>query len=345
MLDGLARVHNGGKVNEKKYSIIFLVLAGLLFSLFALYNYTDILITHEKPAEDDKSVEQIEMIYSYIKSHDINKKTKISFLINKDAIISDIINDEYGKEFNSENGLTILARSVNDTNSIDLFANKELNRYKNTYSNDEYVINSSDISCNNVCKHYQFLKDNKIYMDIIEIYIKASDEDISVITYQMNNKELSQELINDIINSIKITYDAIYKIGVIENNKLIIKLKKMNDEIIKLILDNNVFEEVESKSNTSAKTIVKNKNNGSLTYITLHFKRLDLNIKDDIDMYHNMTDPGSNVTEIMVDDKKVYQYDLGNHNSYAYIINDDYALLISPDSNSTSISDFLNFNS
>ena len=73
---------------NKKYGFIFLFLAIILFSMFALYNYTD-LFNKKTPIPIDSKNEENKIKYGYVKSHDIDSKIKISFPIEDNLVLED----------------------------------------------------------------------------------------------------------------------------------------------------------------------------------------------------------------------------------------------------------------
>ena len=166
--------------------------------------------------------------------------------------------------------------------------------------------------------------------------------DKAIIIYQVNNKELPTGLIDNVIKNIKLSYDATYSQGTIEGEKLNINLSNGNNKKITVVLNNNVYEEIENQANSNNVTVVNNKTINKKVYLIYRLKSLAETIKEDIDYYHNLENPGSNVKETTINGKTIYEYDIDGVLNYAYIIDDDSALLIQPLDNSINVEDFLN---
>ncbi len=328
---------------SKKYGFIFLGLGIILLGLAGLSMYTDLFKTDE-PEPDNPPDNPIVVFKTYdsIKTKDINKKTKITFPIIDDLAIDSLHSDYYNKYYaNTDNTINILGNIYNE-NTLSSFVTSDYQDNYQSLQNDGYKVESNDIECSYICKRYKVYKDNQLYSDELKIFIQSSDIDIAKITYKSSLNELADDLIKSIIENITISYDATYQNSEEKDGKLYIKLSASDNKTITLILDSNIYEEVADKNSNKNTINVNNKNTNTKTFLHLRIKQFASTIKKDIDMYYNMTNPGSNVKEIMVDNKVIYQYDINGNNSYAYIIDDDCALLINSDSDSIELSDFLN---
>ena len=328
---------------NKKYGFIFLGLGLLLIILFALYNYTDLFIKSD-PKKDDNPKEIITDVveYDYIKSYDITKKIKLTFGVIKDLVVSEKFNMEFYRYYsNADDTISFSATMIKKNTKVETYANEQIKIYQEQEEKNGYTVTNQNIDCKYLCKKIKLVNDIETIYET-RIYIQVSDNDIAEIKYQVKNQDISIDTINKIIDNIKMTNDATYKISNVDGNNLIVPLKS-DDENVTVTLNSEIYEEIEDGLNNVNRTTIKNKNNNSVVRLIARSKVMASTIEEEVDMYHNMTDPGSNRKEIKLNDKVFYEYTIENHRNYAYIINDNLAIIIEPDNNDTfNLNDFTN---
>ncbi len=319
---------------NKKYGFIFLVLGIIMFGLFGLYNYTKIFSNNTPNEKPEKKEEDIK--YDYVKSHDIDDKTKISFPILSDLMIDEYYSDDFYKYYKNNNDFSLMTGVINLDGTIDEYNSNEENRYKG-YESQGMKVSRRSVECNYSCKSTQvYNKDNSIFMDEIKVYYLLSSNEVFELTFQQLNKKFEKNLIDEFINKIKISFDAQYSIGEIVGDKLNINLKMPNKKTLIIKLDNNKYEEVIKDINSNRLTTIKEKNSDNEFKLFIQYKRTNESIQNEIDEYYS----NGNKKEITIGSYKVFEYTINNEKSYAIIISDDVALLIQNKHGIININDF-----
>ena len=320
---------------KKNFGYYLLILAVVMFILFFVFNKSS-------ENKDNKASNQTEedSNYSYIKSYDTVSKAMIKFPIFQNMHSINMINDDHGKNYTDDNGLSIIANVYNNDTDLNAFVDEKESSYQSEMQNLGYTVDVSDVKCQYLCKRYKTSNNNQLVDDMFLVYIQLSNIDLASLSLQASGKELSSEMISSFIENISITNDAKYTIGAFDGNDLILKFK-IDNKRVSIKLDSSKYKEIESDMNSNSFTTVTSNTNSNI-YLSIRKRVMANNIKDDIDMYYNLTDPGSNVKEIKVDDKIFYEYDMGEVKNYAYIIDDDNALLISSNDSLIDINDFKN---
>ena len=319
---------------NKKYGFIFLVLGIIMFGLFGLYNYTKIFSNNTPNEKPEKKEEDIK--YDYVKSHDIDDKTKISFPILSDLMIDEYYSDDFYKYYKNNNDFSLMTGVINLDGSIDEYNSNEENRYKG-YESQGMKVSRRSIECIYSCKSTQiYNKDNSIYMDEIKVYHLLSSNEVFELTFQQMNKKFDNNLIDEVINKIIITYDANYTSGAIVGDKLNINLRMSKNKSLIIKLDSNKYEEVIKDINTNRLTTIKEKNSDIELKLLIQYKRDNVSIYNEIDEFYGQGDK----KEINIDSYKAFEYTINNEKSYAIIIDDEVALLIQNKQGIIDINDF-----
>lgn len=323
---------------EKKHGFIFLSFGFLLLVMFVIYNYKDIFEAKKNNSSD--SVKITGFNYDFVKSRDINKKTKILYLVKSELSIADDIDDYYKYYINSD-GLFLTATIVSFNGTIKTYSANQYSVFKKGYEKDGQTISTNNIDCKYLCSRDKVLKsDGSVLIDSFRMYIQISPSELFELNYRLDNKELSEELINLVINNIIVNNDATYLIGNIsgDENKLFLDFNLKNDEAIVVTLDGNKYEEIPTKYNSQRLTTVRNINNDAEVMLMIRYKRNNTSLKDDVDSFWYSVDSKK---ELMVNDKKFYEYSIGETKNYAYLM-EDKALLIQALNGTIDINDFTN---
>ncbi len=322
---------------KKKHGFIFLSFGFLLLVVFLIYNYTNIFKVNN-PSSDNLDTSGFN--YDYVKSRDINKKTKISYLVKNELSIGNDVDDYYKYYYNSDN-LFLTATIVSSNDPIKAYSVNKYNVLKEDYEKDGNTISSSNIECKYLCSRDKVLKkDGSILLDNLRLYIQISPSELFELNYRFENKELPDELINIVISNIKVNNDATYLIGNIddENDKLLLNFSLKNDEMLTVTLDSNKYEEIPTGYNSKKQTTIQNINTNARALLSIRYKRNNHSLLDDVDSFWHSA---YTKKEIVVNDKKFYEYSLGKTKNYAYLM-EDKALLIESINKSVDIKDFSN---
>ena len=244
--------------------------------------------------------------------------------------------DEYNVVYkNSGDNIYIEALTVESKLTLEEYDNNYLQTYYTGLETVGLTYDTQVEKCDYYCKRYKIYKDNKIVDDKFKIYIKMSDTDIGELTLYSNNRDLPEELINGFKKDIKISYDATYKMGKINNNKLVFDFNIEEDKYVVLKIDNGKYEEVENSVNTLYITTIKDKNNNSLINVTLRKKQMGKTINEDLNYYFKTE---TKAEEIKQNNKTFYKYSLDNKTYYVYLIDENMALLL--ETNKIELNDF-----
>ena len=319
---------------KRKYGFIFLITGIIMFILYGVYNYTNLFVSKKNP---DNTIETIK--YDYVKSHDMNEKTKITFRVIGNMIMNDYYSDDFYKYYTNSDNLSLTAYISDYKESIDDYESEKYDIFKSPYELKGQTVTSSDILCQYICKRYKvYNKDNTVSADNLKVYIKVSESEMFELSYHMNNEEFSNENIENTINSIKITNDAVYKFGEVVDNKLIINLKIQKEKTLDIILDSSKYEEVIKGSNSIHLTHILNTETNKTVALLIMLKKENSDFALDIDNYFN----NGIKKESEVNGMKTYEYTLNDNKYYVIMIDDETALIIETKGESIDINDFTN---
>jgi len=324
---------------NKKYGFIFLGLGILLLVLFAIYNYTDVF---NKSNNSNSNILEIESGYDYIKTKNINNRSRIIFPV-PEGMAKDDFSDEYSRFYTSDKSI-FNALIIDSDVLLEDFENDEHIKYLKEMQDLGYKVSNSEIECKYICKRYKIYKNDELYLDELRVYIKSSSTDIAILFYQEKNEEISSETINKIVDNIRIDNYATYKIGNIEKDKLNLKFTLENGKNVSIVLDSDKYEEIEDEINVTNRTTIKDKTNDSEIVLTIKYHVSDITTKEDIDTYYRYGQPGITVEEMKVNNKVFYEYDNYGIKGYGYIIDNNTSLLIDIREGQVELSDFININ-
>ena len=320
---------------KKKYAFIFLGLGLLLLILYVLYDNTDII------KNNDSSNDNLEIAYDYVKSFDLNKKTKISFPKIDGLSLMEYSSDGFSKIYsNSDNTKLLMASVYSDNDSIEKLVEKQLSSFKMSYEANGERVTDDTITCSYSCHRYRSYKaDNSLHADELVILYKVTSNEIFNLTYHAEKIELSQEEIDNIVNNIKISNDAEYSNSSVTGDKLTVKMNLRDNKIIEIVFDSKVYEEVISGSNNIRSTELKNVENETSVVLSVKLKTPIRELLEDIDLYFDSTNRYERENEKYT----VYGYELGESTAYAIMIDDETALLVNTRNGALELNDFLNF--
>ena len=312
---------------KKSHGFIFLILGVLLLVVYVLYSKTDIFKGKTNDVEEPSVVTE-DIKYDYVKSYDVNSKTKISFPIFDNLKVDPQYTEDYGKKYSNENDIYYSVIVKKSDLSLNEYILNQSGSILELYDGNERTIVTDDVECSNLCKRYQVMDGEKLLADYLEIYIKSSSSDITEISYHVLNNKISNDVIKTLVNHIKLSSDAVYTVGTIDGSNLNLLLDLGNNKKITVSLDSNVYEEVVDEYNTNRRTMIKNKNTNATFAIKGIPKLSNKTMLESVDIYEYSPDPGSNRNEIVVGDKTFYSYPLDGITDYSYIVDSDSAILI-----------------
>ena len=320
---------------KKNKKSILLFFGLLIFSLFITIKYTDVFVI-----KNAKSYVPIDgAIYDYVKSFNMNSKTRISYPVFHELNILDSSN-EFCKFYLSADGLYLSACIEKNNNNIDSVYLSKYNEFKNQYNLNSYKFSSSDIKCDNYCQRYKVSNtDGSLVVDELRIFLNSSTNELFELVYHSEGKELSPDLINAVINNIIITHDATYYVGSVEDDILSLKFNLKNDKTVIILLNSNDYKEVINGNNTSTTTILRNKVTNSEIRLYLHSKSSNIDYMKYIDEFWGNYDSKK---EISVNNNTFYEYVVGKTVNYARLIDDNIILFIKSINGTIDIKDFVN---
>ena len=326
---------------KKKYSFIFIALGVFLLILGLVFHYTNLFDKKESKESSDPT--PIIIKKDYIKSHDIEKKTKVSFPLLDDLEVDKMYVDEFSKKyFNNETATFYSATIIESDKSAEEYSDYEFKMYNDMFTQENgFKVSKNDLECKYLCNKYEISINNELIQQITNIYIKTSDSDLALITYKSSIDGKENEEINKIINNITVSNDASYTIGKINGNNLEIDFTLDNNKTVILTLDSNKYEEIPDGDSTHRQTLIRNKDKNGTTVIRAYNKPDDMTINAFADRYFNADEPGSNKKDVSISNNEIYEYDLNGFNGYAFIIDEDRLLLFHGNS-TIDLNDFLN---
>ncbi len=313
---------------KKSHGFIFLILGILLLVLFVLYNNTNLFTGNKSEVEEPKPINDNNK-YDYVKSYDINTKAKISFPVLSNLSAEPLYVEDYAKKYSNENDGKYYSIVVNKSDlTLEEYSIEKSGSIIEEYEGNQKKIVPSDIECANLCKRYQVMDGEKLLADYLEIFIKTASGEITEISYYETNNKIADDIINNIVSHIKVSNDAVYKVGTIEGNNLNIPLDLGNNKKITVSLDKNIYEEVEREENTVRRTTIRDKET-NLTFVIRGLTKLsNKTMLESVDISEYSPDPGSNRKEVTVGNKTFYEYSLDGIVDYSYIVDSDSAILI-----------------
>ncbi len=323
---------------------IFIALGIILLVLGLVFNFTNVFSKKDsKDPNPTPTTTPVPLKFDYVKTHDIEKKTKVSFPILNNLEVNKLYVGEFTKEYyDNKNAIFYRIDVIESNKTAEEYSDFDQETVNIMFNKDNgYKISKENIECQYLCKKYEITKDDEIIQIQFYAYIKTTDNDIAVISYKDPTNNKVNDTINTIIKNIDVTYDATYTIGETNNGNLDLKFTTDNNKNITLSLDGNVYEEVPDGFNTKKETRVKKINTDEEIVLKTHIKTDDITIDEFADKYFNVQNPGSNKKDISSSDKKIYEYDLNNIKGYAFIIDDDTVLLVMSSSD-ININDFVN---
>lgn len=208
---------------------------------------------------------------SYLKSHDTNKKTIISYPVMKNVENKDVSSEFTNSYYYSD--ISISSYVVNNTD-IESFIEKTLSDFS-TDENIKYNYNKGNFNVNELEIPYlkvSYIVDEK-YVDEFYFLIKISDDEFAVINYFSNDKKLTDEFISRVAKEIKKEDNkASYLITTAKDGFLYGTLTSMvegKSEPVKFnfTVRGDIYEEVVDGKNTKNHTTFKKKDDKTtITY-------------------------------------------------------------------------------
>ena len=329
---------------KKNHGFILIVLGIILLIIGLISNYTNLF--SKKDSQDptpNPTSTPVPLKKDFVKSHDIEKKTKVIFPILTDLEINKLYVGEFQKEYNDVENAIYYRISINESDkSAEEYSDFDLDTVKIMFKKEDgFSFSDEKVECQYLCKKYEISKNDEAVQILFYEYIKTSNDDVAVISYNGPANDKTNEIINTIIKNIDVTNDASYTIGKINNGNLDLVFTTDNNKKITLSLDSSAYEEVADGFNTQKETRVKNINTNDVIVLKTHIKTDDSTINEFADKYFNSQKPGSNKKDISSSGKEIYEYDLGGSTGYAIIIDDETALLMISLS-SVNVNDFIN---
>lgn len=330
-------VNKGGLM--KKYqsvSLICLLLGISLIIVGTVLNYN----------QSNKPINQIpnddfHNSYTYIKTHDIQKRTRVKFLLIDNSKPILYANDEYNRLYVNEEEKFYTDASIFETDaSVEDFYNNSIDIYRKELKNENITIKTKSIQCDYLCYQIDLLRDNTLIEESLYIYISTSEKDLGIINYYFKNGTFSPDLIEKLISSILIDYDAKYNIGNVEDNKTTIILEDQDEhKKVRFSLDVGNYREVENEVNTFNTTTVLNIKNNYYTMLKMYSRKVSDDILVDIEKSYEC----KNKEKVILSNRSFYKYQVEDKNLYAYVINDNNAILIITKDDITETDDLVNF--
>ena len=301
------------KDNYLLVSVILIIVIILLFCITRVFKNK----TPSKASLDNAS-------YAMVKTHNINTRTQVSFPVFNDFKVNEKNSDDFEKEYTNDNNskLYVIFHKLEGTPSDD-FVTYKYDVFKSLYEEDKYLVNSSNIKCNHTCRRYQVYLDDNIYLDVVKVFIEFSKEDIFELTYEQKKADISDDIIETIVNNIYITNDASYMSGVLDEEYLRITLNLLNYARLHINFDGSKYEEVEDGDNSIHQTTIRNINNDSTSKLGILFSYPKESLLETLDTYYKT----NSRNKIKIGDKEGYEYSLDNKKAYAIILDNDSALI------------------
>ena len=302
---------------KKKYGLILLILGLILLVFGIMFGFINI--------GDDYKIKK----YDFIKSHNMDKKTRALFPIFDSFVANDIYNDDFTRSYINDEGLYLSAFVMDKEVSLEKYIAEQLDKVSLSLKNDNKKIDSKDVECNFTCKRYKIYdNEDNLITDELKIYIEPSSNEVFEISYSSEKEELSNKLINKIIDNIKTDNEAKYKLGTINNNKLNIDLKISSNKVLSIVLDSDQYKEIEDRNNSERVTIVTDDDSKSVLALTIRYNNTDKTFDEFINNFYNYDGEVVKGQEIQLEKLLFYKYSINEKLYYVHIIDDKCALVI-----------------
>lgn len=325
----------------KKKSLIIIIL-GIILLCSGMF----LTINSNKSKDNGNSDNNANKKYDFgeIRTIDVNKKTLLSFPIYKN--MRQIYDGDYSKVYDLEGNLHLVVAEIEN----EFIENREIEheRLKNSesikdYTEKEIVVDTSISESDINSKLFSYNSEDDGFVSTLEIYVKLSNIDYALIELVNNEKAITEEEAKDYIKNLKITYNAKYNIGRIENNELIFELdttenNKKYGSVLKL--DSNKYKEIEHKNNNKNSTKIENITTKEEIDVFLNYLSNEnkVEIKERIESFFGI----NNFKEEKINDSTVYVATSNEALIYVYNINNEAIVTIMFPKDYKYIDDFKN---
>ena len=306
----------------KKKSLIVIIL-GIILLCSGIF----LTINSNKSKNNGNSDNNTNKKYDFgeIRTIDVNKKTLLSFPIYKN--MRQIYDCDYSKVYDLEGNLHLVVAEIEN----EFIENREIEheRLKNSesikdYTEKEIVVDTSISESDINSKLFSYNSEDDGFVSTLEIYVKLSNIDYALIELVNYEKAITEEEAKDYIKNLKITYNAKYNIGRIENNELIFELdttedNKKYESVLKL--DSNKYKEIENKNNNKNSTKIENITTKEEIDVFLNFLSNEnkVEIKERIESFFGI----NNFKEEKINNYTVYVATSNESLFYVYNINNE----------------------
>ena len=306
----------------KKKSLIVIIL-GIILLCSGIF----LTINSNKSKDNGNSDNNTNKKYDFgeIRTIDVNKKTLLSFPIYKN--MRQIYDGDYSKVYDLEGNLHLVVAEIEN----EFIENREIEheRLKNSesikdYTEKEIVVDTSISESDINSKLFSYNSEDDGFVSTLEIYVKLSNIDYALIELVNYEKAITEEEAKDYIKNLKITYNAKYNIGRIENNELIFELdttedNKKYESVLKL--DSNKYKEIEHKNNNKNSTKIENITTKEEIDVFLNFLSNEnkVEIKERIESFFGI----NNFKEEKINNYTVYVATSNESSFYVYNINNE----------------------
>ena len=325
----------------KKKSLIVIIL-GIILLCSGIF----LTINSNKSRDNGNSDNNANKKYDFgeIRTIDVNKKTLLSFPIYKN--MRQIYDGDYSKVYDLEGNLHLVVAEIEN----EFIENREIEheRLKNSesikdYTEKEIVVDTSISESDINSKIFSYNSEDDGFVSTLEIYVKLSNIDYALIELVNYEKAITEEEAKDYIKNLKITYNAKYNIGRIENNELIFELdttedNKKYESVLKL--DSNKYKEIEHKNNNKNSTKIENITTKEEIDVFLNYLSNEnkVEIKERIESFFGI----NNFKEEKINNYTVYVATSNESLFYVYNINNEAIVTIRFPKDYKYIDDFKN---
>ena len=321
---------------KKNKTGLLLIICGIIIILLSSIFYFSNNKTNTNGEE--KSTD-----YSFVKSNDKTIKSKVVFKIPNGLKQKESINNDFYNYYENEKGDFLSAYIVDESKTISEYVDNTFKTSDEIYQKRGYKVTLSDIECKYTCKRYTiYNNDDTLYGDELRIFIKTSPDEIFDYIYHLDKEELSDSMINDLVNDIKFSQDATYLIGTVNGGKLNLDFKINDKKNLFVELDTKKYEEIENKNNNSKRTYLKDKESSLVIYLSVEYKEASKTVKEYInEIYNNGKEPVDEL-EIKLDKLTIHKYTFDEDNYYIYEIDDNHILFMEVKDGMLNTNDFNN---
>ena len=307
-----------------------IIIIGILIILFGVV--LSINTSINKKNEKDNSIKSISWT---IKSHSVSDKTLITFPVFNDLKASSD-NGEYNSSFSSEDDKIIVNAYTSDSdNGRENFLNDIIKEFENNkgikyFTKEKLDFKQSDVSGYRIKYRIEeeTIDDNTIIeleepieVDRIIIAVDMSKNETGIIEYIYYDNTIDDNCIDIIKNSIQVTKNAKYNVGIIEDGIIKVTLKKIyegnNLYTVTLLLDNKLYEEIEDSKNSNEYVKLGKKDSDGVVEIYYYYSHSDF---DNINSLANLKEYINIVYEL---DTSIENRVTINEKDYLYYVNDD----------------------